>query len=73
MRLVLGQAKTSSYGLVISTHAQTFVCRHLGGHLVVFAIQVEVAAAGDDKTAEAKVEQELLQVRKKKGGLKVRA
>ena len=35
-------------------------------------VQVEVAAAGDDKTAEAKVEQELLQVRKKKGGLKVR-
>ena len=35
------------------------------------AVQVEVVAAGDDKTAEAKVEQELLQVRKKKGGLKV--
>lgn len=55
--------------------------QHLAGHLnwyrchkhVLFAIQVEVAAAGDDKSAAAKVEQELLQVRKKKGGLKVGA
>ena len=34
-------------------------------------IQVEVRAVGDDTTDRAKVEQELLQIRKKKGGLKV--
>ena len=34
-------------------------------------LQVEVQTVGDDNTDRAKVEQELLQVRKKKGGLKV--
>ena len=32
---------------------------------------MEVRATGDDSTARAKVEQELLRVRKKKGGLTV--
>lgn len=34
--------------------------------------QVEVAAAGDEKTDRAKVEHELLEIQKRKGGLKVR-
>lgn len=37
-----------------------------------FFAQVEVAAAGDEESDQAKVEHELLQIQKRKGGLKVR-
>lgn len=77
-QLVCGHAKMCPYTWAYDHH--TFKksmlwtsCRYWRYQHVHFATQVEVAAAGDDNSAAARVEQELLQVRKKKGGLKVGA